>query len=68
MRHLKHTAKLGRNCGHRKAMLTNLACSLIEHGQIKTTVTRAKELTRVVAKLITHAKKGGLHQRPDQRT
>jgi large subunit ribosomal protein L17 len=63
MRHLKHTAKLGRNCGHRKAMLVNLACSLIEHDQIKTTVSRAKELRRVVDKLITHAKKGGLHQR-----
>lgn len=63
MRHGKHTAKLGRNSGHRKAMLVNLACSLIEHNQIKTTVPRAKELRRVVDKLITHAKKGGLHQR-----
>jgi ribosomal protein L17 len=40
-------------------MLVNLACSLIEHEQIKTTVDRAKELRRVVDKLITHAKKGG---------
>ncbi len=63
MRHLKHTAKLGRNNGHRNAMLVNLACSLIEHDQIKTTVSRAKELRRVVDKLITHAKKGGLHHR-----
>ncbi len=63
MRHGKHTAKLGRNSGHRKAMLVNLACSLIEHEQIKTTVDRAKELRRVVDKLITHAKKGGLHHR-----
>ena len=44
-------------------MLVNLACSLIEHNQIKTTVPRAKELRRLVDRLITHAKKGGLHQR-----
>ena len=37
MRHLKHTAKLGRNCGHRKALLVNLACSIIEHEQVQTT-------------------------------
>ena len=48
MRHLKHTAKLGRNCGHRKALLVNLACSLIEHGQIKTTINRAKETRKMV--------------------
>lgn len=59
MRHLKHTAKLNRNCGHRKAMLVNLACSLIEHEQIQTTVVRAKELRRFVERLITLAKKGG---------
>ena len=59
MRHLKHTAKLNRNCGHRKAMLVNLACSLIEHEQIETTVVRAKELRRFVERLITLAKKGG---------
>ena len=58
MRHLKHTAKLNRNCGHRKAMLVNLACSLIEHDQIKTTVIRAKELRRFVERLITTAKGG----------
>jgi len=63
MRHKKHTAKLGRNNGHRKAMLVNMACSLIEHNQIETTVTRAKELRRVIDRLITHAKKGGEHQR-----
>ena len=38
MRHLKHTAKLGRNCGHRKALLVNLACSILEHEQVKTPV------------------------------
>ena len=59
MRHLKHTAKLNRNCGHRKAMLVNLACSLIEHDRIETTGIRAKELRRFVERLITLAKKGG---------
>ena len=63
MRHLRHTAKLNRNCGHRKAMLVNLACSLIEHDQIQTTVIRAKELRRFVDRLVTKAKKGGDHQR-----
>ena len=48
MRHLVHTAKLNRNCGHRKAMLVNLACSLIEHESIQTTTIRAKELRRFV--------------------
>lgn len=63
MRHLKHTAKLGRNCGHRKAMLVNLACSLIEHDQIETTITRAKELRRFVERLVTTARKGGEYQK-----
>ena len=63
MRHLRHTAKLNRNCGHRKAMLVNLACSLIEHDQIETTLIRAKELRRFVDRLVTKAKKGGEHQR-----
>ncbi|MBR4617116.1 MAG: 50S ribosomal protein L17, partial [Kiritimatiellae bacterium] len=55
MRHLVHTAKLNRNCGHRKAMLVNLACSLIEHESIQTTTIRAKELRRFVERLITMA-------------
>ena len=63
MRHLVHTAKLNRNCGHRKAMLVNLACSLIEHESIQTTTIRAKELRRFVERLITMAKAGGEHKR-----
>lgn len=63
MRHLRNMSKLGRNCGHRKALLVNLACSLIEHGQIKTTINRAKEARRMVDALITYAKKGGDHNR-----
>ena len=63
MRHLRNISKLGRNCGHRKALLVNLACSLIEHGQIKTTINRAKEARKMVDALITYAKKGGDHNR-----
>ena len=63
MRHLRNMSKLGRNCGHRKALLVNLACSLIEHGQIKTTINRAKEARKMVDALITYAKKGGDHNR-----
>ena len=63
MRHLRNMSKLGRNCGHRKALLVNLACSLIEHGQIKTTINRAKEARKLVDALITYAKKGGEHNR-----
>lgn len=61
---MKHTAKLNRNCGHRKALLVNLACSMIEHDQIKTTLVRAKELRRFVERLITTAKAGSTgHQK-----
>ena len=63
MRHLRKIAKLGRNTGHRKALLVNLACSLIEHDQIETTVNRAKEVRRLVDRLITYGKKGGEHNR-----
>jgi large subunit ribosomal protein L17 len=48
---------------HRKAILRNLAQSLIEHGQIKTTLPKAKELVRFIEPLITQARKGTLHAR-----
>ena len=63
MRHLRNMSKLGRNCGHRKALLVNLACSLIENGQIKTTIHRAKEARKMVDALITYAKEGSEHSR-----
>ncbi|UDQ99102.1 50S ribosomal protein L17 [Lentisphaerota bacterium WC36G] len=63
MRHRVHTFKIGRTGAHRKAMLANMACSLFEHGQIKTTVAKAKELRRFAEKLITLGKKGDLHRR-----
>ena len=63
MRHQKKTVKLGRTQGHRNALLANLAVSLIEHGQIKTTVAKAKAMRPVVEKLVTKAKTGTLHSR-----
>lgn len=57
MRHSKHRASLGVTREHREAMLSNLAASLITHGRIKTTLTKAKALRPFVEKLITKAKK-----------
>ena len=56
MRHLKAGRKLGRNSSHRKAMFRNMTTSLLEHGQIKTTLPKAKELRRYVEPLITLAR------------
>ena len=56
MRHLKSGRKLGRNSSHRKAMFRNMSTSLLEHGQIITTLAKAKELRRHVEPLITLAK------------
>ncbi len=63
MRHQKRVAKLGRTASHRKALLMNLAAAMIQHGKIKTTDAKAKELRRVVERLITHAKRGTVHHR-----
>lgn len=63
MRHLKAGRKLGRNASHRLALMRNLTRALIEHGRIITTVEKAKEVRRFAEKLITLAKKGGLHAR-----
>lgn len=63
MRHRSKTVKLKRNASHRKALLSNMACSLIEHGRIKTTLGKAKALRPVAEKLITLAKRDDLHSR-----
>ncbi|MBI3879067.1 MAG: 50S ribosomal protein L17 [Verrucomicrobia bacterium] len=57
MRHLKRTAKLGRTGSHRNAMLANMACSLIKHKRIETTLAKAKVLRPVVEKLLTLGKR-----------
>ncbi|MFA7434396.1 MAG: 50S ribosomal protein L17 [Gemmobacter sp.] len=63
MRHAHGYRRLNRTHEHRKALFANMAGSLIEHEQIKTTLPKAKELRRVVEKLITLAKRGDLHAR-----
>jgi large subunit ribosomal protein L17 len=63
MRHAHGYRKLNRTHEHRKAMFANMASSLIEHEQIKTTLPKAKELRRIVEKLITLGKRGDLHAR-----
>jgi large subunit ribosomal protein L17 len=56
MRHRHGYRKLGRDSEHRAALLRNLACDLIEHEKIETTVPKAKELRRYIERLITRAK------------
>lgn len=63
MRHRKHTFKIGRTDSHRKAMLANMVSGLIEHGEIKTTLVRAKEARRFADRMITYGKIGDLHHR-----
>ena len=63
MRHARGYRRLNRTHEHRKAMLSNMAGSLIEHEQIKTTLPKAKELRPIVEKMITLAKRGDLHAR-----
>ncbi len=63
MRHQISGRKLNRTSSHRKALFKNLAQALIKHEQIKTTLPKAKDLRPVVERLITLAKKGGLHAR-----
>ena len=63
MRHQKSGRKLNRNSSHRKAMFRNMAASLIQHEQIKTTLPKAKELRKVAEPLITMAKTPSLANR-----
>ena len=63
MRHKLSKRKLNRTSSHRKALLANMAVSLIKHEQVKTTLPKAKELAPYVEKLITLGKKGDLTAR-----
>lgn len=63
MRHRKAGYKLNRTSAHRQAMLRNMAASLFEHGQITTTIPKAKALQPFVEKIVTKAKRGDLHAR-----
>jgi large subunit ribosomal protein L17 len=58
VRHRKAGRKLGRDASHRKALYANLAVSVIEHGRIKTTEAKAKEVSPIVEEMITLGKRG----------
>jgi large subunit ribosomal protein L17 len=63
MRHQKKTIKLGRTADHRKALLANQVCSLIEHQRIKTTLAKAKAVRPLAERMVTLGKNGSLHAR-----
>ena len=63
MRHANSGKKLGRDSAHRKALYSNLAGALIEHGRIKTTVTKAKAVKPIAEQMITLGRRGDLHAR-----
>jgi len=63
MRHRKGPAKLGMKSQHRRAVLANLVCSLIQHSRITTTIAKAKVARRFADKMITLAKSGTVHHR-----
>ena len=63
MRHRMSGRKLNRTSSHRKAMFANMAAALIKHEQITTTLPKAKELRRIVDRLVTLGKRGDLHAR-----
>ena len=63
MRHQKKTIKLGRKAEHRKALLANQVCSLIEHQRIKTTLAKAKAVRPLAEHMVTLGKKGSIHAR-----
>ena len=63
MRHHRAGRKLGRDSAHRKALYSNLAGSLIVHGRIKTTVTKAKAVRPIAEQMITLGRRGDLHAR-----
>jgi large subunit ribosomal protein L17 len=63
MRHQKKTIKLGRTAAHRKALLANQICSLIEHERVKTTLAKAKAVRPLAEKMVTLGKRGSIHAR-----
>ena len=63
MRHQRHKGSLGVTLAHRKAMLANLVTSLVTHNRIKTTLSRAKEASKLADKMVTLAKRNTLHTR-----
>jgi large subunit ribosomal protein L17 len=63
MRHQKKTVRLGRKAEHRKALLANQVCNLIEHQRVKTTLAKAKAVRPLAEKMVTLGKNGSIHAR-----
>jgi large subunit ribosomal protein L17 len=63
VRHRRSGRKLGRDASHRKALYANLASALIEHGRIRTTAAKAKEVKPIAEQMITLGRRGGVHAR-----
>ena len=63
MRHQKKTLKLGRSAEHRRALLSNQVCALIEHQRIKTTLAKAKAVRPLAERMVTLGKNGSIHAR-----
>jgi|SRR5215211_281876 len=63
MRHQRAGRKLGRDSAHRKALYSNLAGALIEHGRVRTTVAKAKAVRPIAEEMITLGRRGDLHAR-----
>ncbi len=63
MRHQKNTVRLGRKAEHRKALLANQVCNLIEHRRIKTTLAKAKAVRPLADRMVTLGKDGSIHAR-----
>jgi len=63
VRHQRAGRKLGRDASHRKALYANLTSALIEHGRIRTTAAKAKEVRPVAEQMITLGRRGGVHAR-----
>src|SRR5258705_1536484 len=63
MRHQKKTTKLGRTADHRRALLANQVCALIQHQRIKTTLAKAKAVRPLAERMVTLGKNGSIHAR-----
>jgi large subunit ribosomal protein L17 len=63
MRHQRNTVRLGRKAQHRKALLANQVCNLIEHHRIKTTLAKAKAVRPLAERMVTLGKNGSIHAR-----
>src|SRR6201993_3293558 len=63
MRHQKKTIKLGRTADHRRALLANQVCALIQHQRIKTTLAKAKAVRPLAERMVTLGKNGSIHSR-----